>query len=237
MSSADARVDERVDFEVLEDVKVHDVVVIPRGGIAWATVTEAQPKRRLGRGGKLQMNIDAVKLVNGDKVSLRAVKDVKGGGKTGAMTAGLVVTGLLFWPAAPFFLFMKGKDITVPKGTEITAYTHGDIPLDEAAFMAAAPPTQTYTVDSFGSPGEGSHTTEVATTEVAISSVPEGADIEIDGSLMGNAPSTVRLSAGEHSIAIKKSGYKVWERKIRTSGGSIKVNAELERVEAPAEPK
>ncbi len=53
ISSADAQVNETVDFEVLEDVKVHDVVVIPRGGMAWATVTEAQPKRRMGRAGKL----------------------------------------------------------------------------------------------------------------------------------------------------------------------------------------
>jgi hypothetical protein len=32
--------------------------------------------------------------------------------------------------SAPFFLFMHGKDITIPKGTEITAYTDGEIKLD-----------------------------------------------------------------------------------------------------------
>jgi len=53
ISSADAQVNETVDFEVLEEVKVHDVVVIPRGRTAWATVTEAQAKRRMGRAGKL----------------------------------------------------------------------------------------------------------------------------------------------------------------------------------------
>lgn len=41
-----------LDFEVLEDVIVGDHIVIPEGGIAWGTVTEAQPKRRMGRGGK-----------------------------------------------------------------------------------------------------------------------------------------------------------------------------------------
>src|SRR5215831_4902780 len=39
ISSADAKVDDKVDFEVLEEIKVGDVVVVPRGGIAWATVT------------------------------------------------------------------------------------------------------------------------------------------------------------------------------------------------------
>ena len=44
VSSADAHVDDRVEFEVLEEVRVADVVVIPKGGIAWGTVTEAQAK-------------------------------------------------------------------------------------------------------------------------------------------------------------------------------------------------
>ncbi len=45
VSSADAHVNDRVEFEVLEDIKVADVLVIPKGGIAWgdgyASTTEA----------------------------------------------------------------------------------------------------------------------------------------------------------------------------------------------------
>src|SRR6266545_3247459 len=62
ISSKDARLDEKIDFEVLEDVKVKDVVVIRHGAMAIATVTKAQPKRRLGRSGKLDINIDYVQL-------------------------------------------------------------------------------------------------------------------------------------------------------------------------------
>jgi hypothetical protein len=47
--------------------------------MAWGTVTEAQPKRRMGRAGKLNINIDNVRLSSGEKVALRAIKDVKGG--------------------------------------------------------------------------------------------------------------------------------------------------------------
>jgi hypothetical protein len=46
VSSADAHVNDTVDFEVLEQVTVHDDIVIPRGAIALGTVTEAEPKRR-----------------------------------------------------------------------------------------------------------------------------------------------------------------------------------------------
>jgi hypothetical protein len=134
MSSRDAKVDERVDFEIFDDVKVGDVVIIERGAMAIATVTEAHPKRRMGRAGKLHINIDYVRLANGEKVLLRAVKGGSGGNHVAAMTGAMVATGIVFFPAAPLFLFMHGKDITIPKGTEVTAYVASDTPLDPAKF-------------------------------------------------------------------------------------------------------
>ena len=139
VSSADAQVDDRVEFEVLEELKVGDVVVIPKGGIALGTVTEGQAKRRMGRGGKLEIVMDSVRLADGEKAALRATKTAQGGGHTGAMTAGIVVTGLLFWPAAPFFLFMHGKDITIPKGTLVPTFISGNVPLDFAKFQPLLP--------------------------------------------------------------------------------------------------
>ena len=134
MSSRDARIDERVDFEVLEDVKVGSVVVVERGATAIATVTEAHPKRRMGRAGRLNINIDYVRLANGEKVLLRAVKGGSGGNHIAAMTGAMVATSLVFFPAAPFFLFLHGNDITIPKGTEVTAYVAADTPLDRTKF-------------------------------------------------------------------------------------------------------
>jgi len=134
MSSKDARVDERVDFEVFDDVKVGGVVVIERGAMAIATVTEAHPKRRMGRSGKLHINIDYVRLANGEKVLLRAVKGGNGGNHIAAMTGAMVATSIVFFPAAPLFLFTHGKDITIPKGTEVTAYVAADTHLDPAKF-------------------------------------------------------------------------------------------------------
>lgn len=139
LSSADAQVGETVDFEVLDDLVVDDRLLVPRGGTAIATVTEAQAKCRMARGGKLDVNIDYLRLANGDKAALRAVKEMKGGGHTGAMTGAIVATSLVFFPAAPFFLFMHGKDVTIPKGTEITAYVNGEIKLDRAKFGAGVP--------------------------------------------------------------------------------------------------
>jgi hypothetical protein len=138
VSSADAHQNETVDFETLDDVKLGDLVVIPKGSTAIGTVTEAVPKRRLARGGKLSMNIDYVRLPSGERLALRGIQDLRGGGHTGVMTGAMVATGIVFFPAAPLFLFMKGKDITIPKGHEITVYTNTDYDLTKAEGTAVA---------------------------------------------------------------------------------------------------
>jgi hypothetical protein len=232
ISSADAHVDDRVDFEVLEDIKLGEVLVVPKGGIAWGTVTEAQAKRRMARGGKLNINIDAVRLLSGEKVALRAVKEVKGGGHTGAMTGGIVAASIVFFPAAPFFLFMHGKDITIPKGTDITAYINGDMSLDPKKFEAK-PASETPSTAAAPTPAIEpiENRPNAETSAVLIKSVPDGAEITVDGRFVGSTPSTLNLSPGDHTILITKSGFKGWQRTISvTSGGSVSVNANLEEI-------
>ena len=212
ISSGDAHTGDTLDFEVLEDVLVGGALVVPKGGIAWGTVTEAEPKRRMGRGGKLNVNIDSVRLTDGEKIALRAIKDTKGGGHVGAMTGAMVATSIVFFPAAPLFLFMHGKDITIPKGTEITAYINGDTRLDQAKFQGGKP-------DS---------TAALTAALIDVASTPSGADIEIDGKFVGNTPSSVNVSPGDHEVAVKKNGFAVWDRRVTVSSGHININAELE---------
>ncbi len=234
ISSADAHVGDTVDFETLDDITVNGTLVIPKGGLAFATVTEAQAKRRMARGGKLDMNIDSVKLVSGDKAALRAVKDVKGGGHTGVMVGGMVATAIVFFPAAPFFLFMHGKDIAIPKGTEITAYVNGDVKLDIANFQPAPPANEP------APPAEASSAESPVpvSAKLQLESDPPGADIEVDGSFVGNTPSDVQVAEGDHTVTVKKAGFKDWERKLKvTSGSSVHINAELEKLASrPTQP-
>ena len=126
VSSATAQEGQNVDFETLDDIAVNGVTVIPRNSVALATVTTAESKRRMGRGGKLGMNIDYVRLPTGEKLPLRGIESLKGGGHVGAMTGALVATAIAFWPAVPFFLFMHGKDVKIPEGFEVRVYTNTD---------------------------------------------------------------------------------------------------------------
>jgi hypothetical protein len=214
VSSADAHVNDRVEFEVLEDVIVGGVVVIPKGGTALGTVTEAVPKKRMARGGKLEIVMDSVRLVDGQKAALRAVKEGKGGGHTGGMTVGIVAAAIVFWPAAPLFLLMHGKDITFPKGTDVPTFVNGDMKLDPVKFQQA----------------EGGSTQPIVTgvaSNLAISSTPLGADIYLDQNFVGNTPSTVSVPSGKHSVSVRKPGFQDWVREMNFSGGAITLNAEL----------
>jgi hypothetical protein len=72
------------------------------------------------------------------------------------------------------------------------------------------------------------------TGKLSLVSTPDGADIEVDGSFVGNTPSDVQVSEGDHSVCVKKIGFKSWERKLKvTAGSSVHLTAELEKSEAP----
>jgi len=145
------------------------------------------------------------------------------------MVGGMVATTIVFFPAAPFFLFMHGKDISIPKGTEITAYVNGDMKLDIAKFQPAAPANTPALKSAAAS--NASENVSFLSAKLHLESDPSGADIEVDGSFVGNTPSDVQVTEGEHTVSVKKTGFKDWERKLKISGGSsVHLNAELEKV-------
>ena len=223
VSSADAKVGQEIPFEVLDEVDVDGVPVIAKGATAIATVTAAQPKRRMGRAGKLDISIGYVRLIDQEKAALRGVKNVQGGGHVGAMTGAIVATSIVFFPAAPLFLLIHGKDITIPQGTEITAFVQGDMHLDMAKF-------------GLRKPGDGRDTAPApapamaASTSIMLESTPTGADVAIDGKFVGNTPSTVEVAAGSHQLIVSKKGFTDWTRTINVTGGSIHVDATLDAV-------
>ena len=131
-----------MDFVVSEDILVQGAVVIPRGSTAMGTIVQAQGKRRMGRAGKLNVAIEEVRLADGERVKLRSNQAVVGKGRQGMMTGAMVATGVLFWPAAPVFLLMKGKDVVIAQGTPVTSYVDGDTKLEAAKFENAVKPEE-----------------------------------------------------------------------------------------------
>ena len=220
ISSSNTNVGQEIPFEVVEDVSVSHVIVLPKGASAIATVTEAEHKKSMGRAGKLNISISYARLKDQEKVALRATQENKGGGHVGAMTGAIVATSIIFFPAAPLFLFIHGKDITIPQGTEITAFVEGDMHLNMANFADAQPAPATASAPA--APAAAVQATLV------IDSTPSGADIEIDGAFVGNTPSTVSVAPGSHQIVVKKKGFADWTKTLNVTGGTVHVNAELD---------
>jgi hypothetical protein len=225
LTSATAKAGQQVPFEVLEEVDVQGVPVIAKGAQALGTVTTAETKKSMGRGGKLDVNIDSARMIDGEKVALSATKNEKGGGHTGAMAVGMVGAAIVFFPAAPFLLFIHGKDITIPKGTEITAFVAGDMKLDMAKFAPQPEPGAPVVAGAAVPAGP-------VMASLSVDASVAGADIEVDGNFVGNTPSTVSIAPGQHTIVVKKKGYADWSRSMHVSGSSVHLSADMDAAAA-----
>jgi hypothetical protein len=65
---------------------------------------------------------------------------------------------------------------------------------------------------------------------VTVKSTPPGADINVDGKFMGNTPSTIQLTPGDHVVEVEKEGLKPWQRGMTVSaGGNITIDATLDK--------
>jgi hypothetical protein len=49
---------------------------------------------------------------------------------------------------------------------------------------------------------------------VTVSSAPDGADVYVDDNFVGNAPATLKLSPGKHTVKVSQDGYKAWSKDI-----------------------
>jgi hypothetical protein len=102
------------------------------------------------------------------------------------------------------------KDWTVHAKDIRTAETGATTPEVKATTVAAADPPKT------------------SAAKLSITSNPSGADIEIDGSFVGNTPSEIHVNPGDHTVSVSKAGYKPWQRNLKATGGTVSLSAELE---------
>jgi len=55
---------------------------------------------------------------------------------------------------------------------------------------------------------------------VTVSSVPDGADVYVDDNFVGNAPATLKLSPGKHTVKVQQDGYKAWTKDLSVMADS-----------------
>lgn len=225
VSSEDAEVNQQVVFEVAEDVRVDDRIVIPRGSHAWGVVTATARKSRLRRNGKLDIDLQAVCLPTGKPAPLRAMRR----GARRPDGADVATTDSLFaLPALPVMLFVWGKDVTIQEGSEFTTYLAEDtvVPLNDRAPDAAkaCPVSQPAPVEMMLA---AKSRDDLST--VNVNSNPPNAEIYVDDKYMGTTPAVLKLPAGEHQIRLVAAGRPRWERLMAvTPGGEANIQATIE---------
>jgi hypothetical protein len=108
-----------VEFVLDDDLRVGEVIVVPKNAHAVATVSNAKKAGMLGKPGEL--NVQLQYLVAGDnRIRIRGTKGREGESKTGATVALTVLFG-------PIGLIKHGKNVDIPAGTPLMAYVDQDI--------------------------------------------------------------------------------------------------------------
>jgi LssY-like putative type I secretion system component LssY len=137
ISSARAHRGDRAGFIVAKDVQAAGFTIIGAGARAEGSVIGVKGKRPLGMGGDLIIKLDSVELTTGETVSLIARREFKGRSHTIRMGVVMAITAAIYLPAAPAFILSRGRDSTVLKGTELTAYTRTDSSVEIAGLPLA----------------------------------------------------------------------------------------------------
>jgi len=119
ISSETAHVGDSVELVVVEDVLVDGLCLIPKGASASAIVTEAEPRKRMGKGGKLGLNVKSVRLADNEEAAARSFQETTGS----SSTAGTIM------PLA------HGKEVAFAQGMEFTAYVDGNVYVKRASFL------------------------------------------------------------------------------------------------------
>ena len=216
-----------VDFDVAEDVVIAGHVVILKGDPAQGKVVAVRGAgKRLAKDAAVIFRFDSVRSVDSQTVLLRvrADKPKKAESKGNEIEANDLLPGY------------AERVVGAEKGTVYTAYVDTQVTVRVSDTPVAAPPiTPVVAAPTSPSPPAGTPPapTPPAPEEPAtvnFNSDPPGADILIDGVLVGNAPSTQHVNAGRHLIQLRIGGYSTWTRTMMVEPGSYpSIRATLEK--------
>jgi hypothetical protein len=192
---------------------VRDVVgpggklLVAYGDSAEGRVTRSRRRGMFGKAGQLEFTVDAATAVDGTRVPLRSQQQMAGKDNKGTVIA----TALLL---TVFTVFINGKDVELPAGTEVAAYVDHDTAISApqeapAGGIIRGEPEETVAIEK---PVEGQTFAIDSSIQVAVTVTPmqKFARVRLysDGKEIGMQekelkPASLRastLGAGEHKL-------------------------------------
>ena len=140
VNSSTHRAGDTFPLTVLNDVRVGDTIVIPRGTPAQGEITWRTGKGAFGKSGKLEFSLRHIDL-NGQRIPVTGDYRQEGEGNTIATGVGIIAVGV-------FAGFITGKRARLPMGRELMSQLAQPVPFtadghlapsyDAGAAMAAA---------------------------------------------------------------------------------------------------
>ncbi|MES2265182.1 MAG: hypothetical protein V4520_00385 [Bacteroidota bacterium] len=115
INSKEATVGQVLEFRIKGDIKVNNKVVIAAGSIAKGQITRTQHAKAIGKEGYIEVQIKSVTAVDGQEVYLANSNLYKEGDNKQTIS---IVLGVL---VCVLFLFLKGKEVTIEPGYQVTA--------------------------------------------------------------------------------------------------------------------
>ena len=141
ISSKTNLVGDPVEFTVQEDVKVGDILVLPRGSRGSGVVTKVSRPKSFGRSGKLDISFDQVFSLDDEPIPTVLGPEAKDKLKMEAAAVGASTIGAL--ALGPVGLvggfFVKGKDVELPAGSELYIQTQKDVTTKGLVTASGAP--------------------------------------------------------------------------------------------------
>ena len=223
-----------IDFDVAEDVVVATHMVIQKGAPARGKVVGVKGAgKRNAKDASVSFQFVSVRSVDSQDIPLRARPDKhkKAESKENEVEANDPLPGY----AQRVIGAEKGKEyaayvdvsatVNVPD-TQVVAPPITPVPSTPANPQGPTPPASTGGL----TPAPANPLMPEEPASVDFNSNPPGADILIDGNVVGNTPSTLHVDAGRHVIQLRIGGYRSWTRTMVVEpGSSPSIRATLEK--------
>lgn len=214
LTTDNVRKGDPVEFEVAADVLINGHVVIARGATAHGRVVEVKGAfKPRAKDAEVIFQFLTVRAADGHELPLRSRANKAKKGKDEDVHETAPIPGQI------------SRVVGADKGKEYEAYVDGSFTVVASDTIATAPSTPVVAQPSApvatpsapatpAPPVSPMAATDMGVTpsSVEFSSTPDGAEIVIDGNMVGNTPSTLRLTPGHHSIDIRMAGYRTWSR-------------------------
>ncbi|WP_182187486.1 hypothetical protein [Pectinatus frisingensis] len=131
LNSETMKAGDEVKYQVAEDVIYNGSMVFAAGGLGEGTVTSVSSAKNFGRDGKIGIDFAKTQAFDGTIVDTILGEKAKKEMKSEAMAAGASVAGMVLLGPIGIVggVFVKGKNINLPAGTELFIQTKSDITL------------------------------------------------------------------------------------------------------------